>query len=50
MGVREENEVPEEEERLGKRARRVGVRHMLLGFLLLLFLLFFMAWCSVPAR
>ncbi|MFQ5802107.1 MAG: hypothetical protein ACE5JQ_04325 [Candidatus Methylomirabilales bacterium] len=40
----------EQEERLGERARRVGARHMLLGFLLLLFLLFVIAWCSLPGR
>jgi hypothetical protein len=49
MGVNEENEVPQEE-KLGERSRRVGMRHLLLGFLLILFLLFVTAWCSLPGR
>ena len=44
-GDREEHQ----EEGLGDKARKVGARHMLLGFLMLLLLLFGIAWCSMPA-
>ncbi len=40
----------EQEERLGEEARKVGTRHMFLGFLLLIFLLFVIGWCSLPGR
>ncbi|MFQ5847885.1 MAG: hypothetical protein ACE5IQ_09505 [Candidatus Methylomirabilales bacterium] len=43
---------PEEQEpeRLPEKAREVGIRHMVLGFLVLLVLLFVLAWCSLPGR
>lgn len=40
----------EQEERLGEEARKVGTRHMFLGFLLLILLLFVIGWCSLPGR
>lgn len=40
----------QEQEALAEKARRVGTRHMVLGFLILLLLLFLLAWCSVPGR
>lgn len=46
MGVNEDGK--EQEEGLEEKARRAGARHMLLGFFVLLFLLFFIAWCSMP--
>ena len=44
------NREEHEEEGLGDKARKVGIRHMLLGFLILLLLLFGIAWCSMPAQ
>jgi hypothetical protein len=39
-----------EAEGLTRQARRAGLRHLILGFLTLLFLLFVISWCSLPAR
>ncbi len=43
---------PEAEEPRGltKEARKAGVRHMLVGFLILVLLLFLISWCSLPGR
>lgn len=40
----------QEHEGLGEKAHRVGTRHLGLGFLALLFLIFLVSWCSLPAR
>jgi hypothetical protein len=37
-----------EREVLDEKARRAGTRHMILGFLTLLLLLFLVSWCSLP--
>ncbi|MCZ6551685.1 MAG: hypothetical protein O6926_09830 [candidate division NC10 bacterium] len=39
-----------EQEGLAEKTRRVGTRHLVLGFLILLFLLFLVSWCSLPGR
>jgi hypothetical protein len=48
-------EIPDDRERqehevVGEKARRVGMRHLGLGFLGLLLLLLLMSWCSLPGR
>jgi hypothetical protein len=49
MQTGRDSEKPEKEE-LGPKARRAGVRHLLLGFLALLAILFLISWCSLPVR
>lgn len=34
----------------GEKARRAAIRHLGVGFLALLFLLFLISWCSLPGR
>jgi hypothetical protein len=34
----------------GAKTRRVGLRHLGLGFLALVLLLLLMSWCSLPVR
>jgi hypothetical protein len=38
----------QEQQGLGEKARRVGMRHLVVGFLVLLLLLFLISWCSLP--
>lgn len=33
---------------LDEKARRAGTRHMVMGFLILLVVLFLVSWCSLP--
>ncbi len=44
----DENSEGQGREVLPEEARRVGTRHMVLGFLVLLILLFLISWCSLP--
>jgi hypothetical protein len=37
------------QEVLGEKARRAGARHMVLGFVMLLILLFMVSWCALPS-
>ncbi len=37
-----------EREGLGEKARRAGTRHLVRGFLIVVFLLFLVSWCSLP--
>lgn len=46
----DEDREDQKQEVLAEKARRVGTRHLLLGFLCLLLLLFLLAWCSMPGR
>lgn len=46
----EERYAADEERALTQKGRRVGVRHMLFGFALLLMFLFLISWCSLPGR
>ncbi|MEA3509079.1 MAG: hypothetical protein U9R33_01220 [candidate division NC10 bacterium] len=46
----DEDREDQEQEVLGEKARRVGTRHLLIGFLGLLLLMFLLAWCSMPGR
>lgn len=41
-------QVGHDRERLDEKARKAGTRHMILGFLALLVLLFLVSWCSLP--
>ena len=45
-----DNREGQEHEVVGEKARRVGLRHLVLGFLVCLLLLFLISWCSLPAR
>lgn len=49
MGV-DEGRDERGDEVLTARAKRAGIRHMFLGFLLLLLLLFTISLCSLPGR
>jgi hypothetical protein len=49
MGV-SDNREGQEHEMAGEKTRRVGLRHLVLGFLALVLLLLLISWCSLPAR
>ncbi len=49
MGI-SDNREGQENEVVGEKARRVGLRHLGLGFLGLLLLILLISWCSLPGR
>jgi hypothetical protein len=49
MGINDNRE-GQGHEVVGEKTRRVGLRHLGLGFLALLLLLLLISWCALPAR
>ncbi len=49
MGTSDDRE-GQEHEVGGEKTRRVGLRHLGLGFVACLLVLFLISWCSLPAR